>query len=44
MANYNSRKRKAIRPMDVVKRWAVIAIAVLVIASMLLADLSYIFM
>ena len=40
----NIKKRKRTPPMDQVKRWVLVVIILLVIISMLLADLSYIFM
>lgn len=39
-----SAKRQQIRTRDAIKRWLILGIAALVIVSMLLADLSYIFL
>jgi hypothetical protein len=38
------KKRRRTSPTDHVKRWVLVVIILLVIISMLLADLSYIFM
>lgn len=44
MRNNISTKRQQMRTRETIKRWLVLGIAALVIASMLLADLSYIFL